>query len=181
MIYDIPHVTQFGSMWSILRIQWEVVHLPPQRKDGNGGSVFLGAFMLEYIQAMNTPQAWQWMVGAAGTIVWGVLDKKHPDSKLNKRARMPVIAIGGNKIEVVDGSISKGYGIVVGMKHADYNITPQTHPQYWHRIWCITKQRKSISAPHDTPRGIAYLPILDVSYFRRTKALAEGITYIEVK
>ena len=70
--------------------------------------------------------------------------------------------------------------MLYGMSYVDYNITPATNPEYWHRIWCVTKQRKSVSAPHDTPRGIAFMPILDVSHFKRSKSLAAGVTYVKV-
>jgi hypothetical protein len=179
MIYNIPHVTKF--IWPApLKLQWNVVHLPPARKDGNGGSVYLDLDWLEYIRAMNTPEAFKWMIGDAGTIIWGIKDKKNLGSRLNK-ARMPVIAIGGNPIYVVDGSIKKGYGRVDGMGGTpNYNVTPENFPALWHRIWCLTKVRKGVSAPHDTPRGPAFMPILDVSAFRRTKALAAGETFIRV-
>jgi hypothetical protein len=68
----------------------------------------------------------------------------------------------------------------VGLHSIEYYMTPQDFPMYWHRIWCLTKIRKGVSAPHDTPRGIAYLPILDVSAFKRTKALAAGETFVKV-
>ena len=179
MIYDIPHVKKFSQQWSHLKIQWETVHLPPQRKDGNGGSVYLSLDWLEYIQAMNTPEGFKWMIGESGTIIWGIRDKKNLGSKLNK-ARMPVIAIGGNKISVVDGTICKGFGRIHGMTNIDHSITPQSHPEFWHRIYCVTRIKKGISPPHDTPRGPAYMPILDVSFFKRTKALAGGDVYIKI-
>jgi hypothetical protein len=176
MIYNIPHVTKF--IWPApLKLQWNVVHLPPARKDGNGGSVYLDLDWLEYIRAMNTPQAFQWMIGDAGMIIWGIKDKKNLGSRLNK-ARMPVIAIGGNEIAVFN--VKKGYGQVLGLSHIDYDFTPQAFPYFWHRIWCLTKIRKGASAPHDTPRGPAFMPILGVSAFRRTKALAAGETFIRV-
>jgi hypothetical protein len=176
MIYHIPHVTKF--IWPApLKLQWNVVHLPPARKDGNGGSVYLPLEWLEYIRAMNTPEAFKWMIGDAGTIIWGIRNKKNLAAKENK-ARMPVIAIGGNEIEVLD--IKRGYGRVVGLRSIEYDITPQDFPMYWHRIWCLTKIRKGASAPHDTPRGPAFMPILDVSAFRRTKALAAGETFVKV-
>ena len=178
MIFTIPHVTKFGDAWSNLKIQWEVVHLCPARKDGNGGQVYFNLDWLEYIRAMNTPEAFKWMVGDSGTIIWGIKDKKNLANKINK-ARMPVIAIGGNTIEVVD--VKNNYGRVAGLGLIDHDSTPQTLPMYWHRIWCVTKLKHGqVSAPHDTPHGPAYLPILDVRQFRRTKALAAGDLYVRV-
>lgn len=179
MIYTLPHVTEFSPQWDNVKIQWEVVHLPPSRSTkGRGiGSVFLDVHWLEYIRAMNTPQAFQWMIGAGGTIIWGVTNKKNLGAKENK-ARMPVIGIGGNQIDLINPYL--GFGRVVGLQTIDYDITPQEFPMYWHRIWCVTKIRKGISAPHDTPRGPAFMPILDVSCFRRQKALADGVTYCKL-
>jgi hypothetical protein len=177
MIYNIPHVKKFGNSWSRLKIQWETVHLPPQCKDGNGGSVFLNVDFLEWIAYNNSKEAFQWMIGDSGTIIWGIKDKKNLGSKKNK-ARMPVIAIGGNEIAVNPNAI-KGFQVVRGISKIDYSITPDNSPYFWHQIYCVTKLKHGvISPPHDTPRGPAFMPILDVSFFKRTKALAAGITYI---
>jgi len=180
VIYDIPHVTRFSEQWSALKIQWEVVHLPPQCRDGNGGSVYLSLDWLEYIRAMNTPEAFKWMIGDSGTIIWGIKDKRNLGAKVNK-ARMPVIAIGGNQIKVNDLPGVKGFRRVVGLSEIDFSISPDEFPWFWHRIWCVTKCRGGIcSAPHDTPRGPAFMPILNVGAFKRTKALAAGVTYIKI-
>lgn len=178
MIYDIPHVTNFDSSWGKLKIQWETVHLTPARNDKAGSLfVYLDMDWLEYIQYMNTPEAWQWMIGDSGTIIWGIKDKKNLGSKKNK-ARMPVIAIGGNEIAYTD--LANGYGKVCGMSEINYSSTPGIG-YHWHRIWCVTKLKHGqVSAPHDTPHGPAYMPILDVSAFKRTKSLAAGVTYIKV-
>ena len=172
MIYDLPHITSFGDSWARLRIQWETVHICPQRKDGNTGFVYLDLDWLNYIKAMNTPEAFQWMTGDSGTIIWGIRNKKNLAAKENK-ARMPLIAIGGNKIRVWD--VKKGWGAVQGMGRIDYSVTPGIYPELWHRIWCVTKLRKGqVSPPHDTPRGPAYLPIVDVRAFKRSKSLSAG-------
>ena len=181
MIIDIPHVTKFGESWSNLKIQWETVHLltDPTSNKGRGiGFVFLDVHWLYYIKAMNTLPAFNWMIGQGGTIIWGITDKKHLDSKQNK-ARMPVIAIGGNQLMLNDAMPNNFYK-VQGMSKIDYSVTPQNAPWYWHRIYCVTKLRKAVSAPHDTPRGPAYMPILDVSQFRRSKSLQNGFTYFRV-
>jgi hypothetical protein len=179
MIYDIPHVTRFGSSWGHLKVQWETVHLTPARNDKAGSLfVYLPLEWLEYIQSKNTPAAFQWMIGDSGTIIWGIKNKKNLADKKN-RAKMPVIAIGGNQIAYHD--LQKGYGVVDGMKTISYSQTPQNLPCFWHRIWCVTKGRGgTCSAPHDTPHGPAFLPILDVSAFKRSKSLAAGVTYIRV-
>ena len=181
MIYIIPHVTSFGSSWSNLKIQWEVVHLYPLPVKKNGGSlnVFLDGDMLQYIHDNNTPEAWQWMTGGSGTIIWKVYNKKNPKAIINKRAFMPAIAIGGNQIEVEDEG--NGFGKVIGMSAINKNVTPANSPTRWHRIWCVTKlPHGQVSAPHDPPHGPAYLPILDVSAFKRSRSLHAGVTYIKI-
>ena len=181
MIYDIPHTTKF--YWpSNLHVQWETYHLPPRPKNIGGGNVFLTVEWLEYIRAMNTPQAFQWMCGDSGTIIWGIRNKKNLAAKIN-RPKMPVIAIRGNKIRLlnVDANSNPGFGIVQGMSQVNYSVTPQLYPELWHRIWCVTQIRKYLTPPHDTPRGVAYLPILDVSAFKRDKTLAAGVTYCRIE
>lgn len=181
MIYNIPHVTSFSSSWSNLKIQWETVHLLTDPHDNRGrgiGYVFLDIDWLLYIRAMNTAPAFQWMCGAGGTIIWGIQDRKHLDAKQNK-GKLPTIAIGGNSLILVNPD-PQNYYQVLGMTHIDYSVTPQNAPWFWHRIYCVTKQRKTVSAPHDTPRGPAYMPILDVSQFRRSKSLQNGFTYFRV-
>lgn len=177
MIYNIPHIKTLGN--SNLKIQWETVHLTPACNNKAGSLfVYLPLEWLEYIQAMNTPAAFQWMIGDAGTIIWGIKNKKNLADKKNK-AKMPVIAIGGNQIVV--STINKNFGQVVGMRSISYSTTPQNSPDCWHRIWCVTKLKHgAVSVPHDTPRGAAYLPILDVGAFKRTKSLAAGVTYIKI-
>lgn len=179
MIYDIPHVTQFGNSWGKM-MQWETVHLTPACSDKAGSLfVYLPLEWLEYIQSSNTPAAFQWMIGDSGTIIWGIKDKKHLESKKNK-AKMIVIAIGGNKI-ALNNFENKGFHQVYGLSLPDENITPQNSPEFWHRIWCVTKLKHGqVSAPHDAPHGIAYLPILDVSVFKCSKSLAAGVTYLKV-
>ncbi len=179
MIFDIPHVTNFGSSFGNLKVQWEVVHLTPARNDKAGSLfVYLDIDWLEYIRYMNTAEAWQWMIGDSGTIIWGIKDKKNLGSKKNK-ARMPVIAIGGNQIAYDD--LQNGYGQVQGMSEINYLCKPAGQPWFWHRIYCVTKLKHGqVSAPHDTPHGPAYMPILDVNAFKRTKSLAAGVTYIKV-
>jgi hypothetical protein len=181
MIYDIPHVTNFGYSWSKLKVQWEVVHLTPACNDKAGSLfVYLDIDWLEYIRYMNSPEAFQWMIGDSGTIIWGIKNKKNLADKNNK-AKMPVIAVGGNQISFVESSLQNGYGQVVGMKDINYLCKPGGQPWLWHRIWCVTKLKHgTVSAPHDTPHGPAYMPILDVSAFKRTKSLAAGVTYIKV-
>lgn len=179
MIYTIPHVTRFGESWSKLKIQWETVHLSPLPKASQGtGFVYLDIDWLEYIRAMNTPEAFQWMCGDSGTIIWGIKDRKDIGSRKNK-ARMPVIAIGGNRISLDE--TTNGWGRVFGMDSIHYALKPDTYPAFWHRIYCVTKlAHGQISGPHDTPRGPAFMPILDVSGFKRSKSLAAGVTYCKV-
>jgi len=174
LIYNIPHVRQFGNAWSGLKIQWETVHAYPQPSLKNSGSLFvyLDPNMLQYIYNNNTPEAFQWMCGAAGTIIWGVFDRKNPTAKVNKLARMPLILIGGNQVGLDDADSGNKFHRVQGMSAIWPGVTPRTHPYYWHRIWCMTKlPHGQVSAPHDSPHGPAYMPILDVSSFRRSKNL----------
>jgi hypothetical protein len=180
MIYNIPHVTNFSSSWGSLKVQWETVHLTPARNDQAGSLfVYLDIDWLEYIRAMNTPEAWQWMIGDSGTIIWGIKNKKNLADKKNK-AKMPVIAVGGNQIEISDQEIN-GFHKVIGMQGINHACTPELTPWFWHRIYCVTKLKHgAVSAPHDTPHGPAYMPILDVSAFKRTKSLAAGVTYIHI-
>ena len=178
MIYNLPHYKKF--FWPApSKVQWETVHLPPQRKDGNGGFVYLSLDWLEFIRAMNSPEAFQWMCAETASIIWGIRDKKNLGSSLNAKARMPLIAIAGNQIWGVDER--RGFAQVIGMAEIDYSVTPEQYPYFWHRIWCITKIRKGVSEPHDTPRGPAYLPILNVAHFLTSKSLSGGKVYIKVK
>jgi hypothetical protein len=175
--YHLDHIKSFGESWSNLKIQWETVHLPPRRKDVAGGMVFLTLEWLEYIRAMNTPEAFKWMIGANGTMIWGIHDKKHLNNKINK-PKMPLIAIGGNTLLISD--VHDGYGKVWGLPGIDYTVTPETCPEFWHRIWCVTKLRKAVSEPHDTPRGPAYLPIISPANIRCNKTLAGGEIFVKV-
>ena len=183
MIIDIPEVTSFGQSWSNLKIQWETVHTPPLPKDSAGtGNIFFDSAMLQRMYEINGASAFQWMAGGSGTIIWRVLDRKHPTSILNKLAFMPVIAIGKNKLHIGNDVYPNHYRRVYGMTRDDFfTMTPETNPEYWHRIWCVTKQAHGkVSAAHDTPKGIAYLPILDPLSFRCSKALAGGVIYYKV-